>query len=101
MQRGQNAKKELWPHRIRNGLNVKVHERKDDRIADIFTAHRDVPGKLREMGLLVDETTGIQVLERIAPDLPMRFGKPRWLTTQTAMWPGTDFLKGCGSGLTL
>jgi len=78
MPRGQDAKKkDLQPHRIRYWLNVKADERKDERIADICMVYRDVPRNPGEISLSVDEMTGIQALERIAPDLPMRSGKPR------------------------
>lgn len=70
-------KKDLQPHRIRYWLNVKADERKDERIADICAVYRDVPNNPREISLSVDEMTGIQALERIAPDLPMEPGKPR------------------------
>jgi DDE superfamily endonuclease len=78
MPRGQDAKKkDLQPHLIRYWLNVKADERKDERIADICGVYRDVPRNPGEISLSVDEMTGIQALERIAPDLPMRSGKPR------------------------
>ena len=78
MPRGQGAKKkDLQPHRSRYWLNVKADERKDERIAEICTVYRNVPNNLEEISLSIDEMTGIQALERIAPDLPMSSGKPR------------------------
>jgi hypothetical protein len=57
-------------------LNAKTDDRKDERIADICTLYQDSPGKADEITFSVDEMTGIQALERIAPDLPMSPGKP-------------------------
>jgi hypothetical protein len=68
--------KTLQPHRIRYWLNAKPDPRKDERIADICTLYRQAPQRKDELVMSTDEMTGIQALERIAPDLPMSAGKP-------------------------
>ena len=69
-------KKDLQPHRSRYWLNAKADERKDERIADICDVYQRIPGTPDEIAFSVDEATGIQALERIAPDLPLSSGKP-------------------------
>ena len=58
-------------------MNAKADERKDARITEICGVYRTAPETDREITISVDEATGIQALERIAPDLPMRPGKPQ------------------------
>lgn len=66
----------MQPHRSRYWLNSKADERKDERIADICQVYEKAVEPDGEFALSVDEMTGIQALERIAPDLPMAPGKP-------------------------
>jgi transposase len=68
--------KSLQPHRSRCWLNAKPDARKDERIADICTLYQQAAQRPDELVLSTDEMTAIQALERIAPDLPMGFGKP-------------------------
>lgn len=57
-------------------MNAKADDRKDERIADICTLYQQAAENVDEITFSVDEMTGIQALERIAPDLPMSSGKP-------------------------
>lgn len=57
-------------------MNAKPDERKEDRIADICAVYQRVPQTEDEIAFSADEITGIQALERIAPDLPLSAGKP-------------------------
>lgn len=66
----------MQPHRSRYWLNAKADERKEERIADICALYQQAPQQRDEITFSVDEMTGIQALERIAPDLPMSAGKP-------------------------
>jgi transposase len=56
-------------------LNAKADARKDERIADICQVYHHASSQDEEISFSVDEMTGIQALERIAPDLPMAPGK--------------------------
>jgi len=67
----------VQPHLVRYWLNVKADECKEERIDDICEVYRRAPEAQKEISLSVDEMTGIQALERIAPDLPIAPGKPR------------------------
>jgi len=71
-------KNDLQPHRNKYWLNAKADERKEERIADICDVyHRSsASGDREEITISIDEMTGIQALERCAPDLPMGPGKP-------------------------
>jgi transposase len=100
-------KKDLQPHRIRYWLNVKADDQKAERIADICQVYDQAQEKTDEIVFGVDEMTGIQALERIAEDLPMRPGKPlarefeyKRNGTQTligAINVGTGYVQGqCG-----
>ncbi len=55
-------------------LNAKPDERKDERIADICHLYAKAQQTPEELFISVDEMTGVQALERISPDLPMRAG---------------------------
>lgn len=68
---------DLQPHRDRYWLNAKPDERKDDRIAEVCGVYHKALETEQELHFSVDEATGIQALERIAPDLPMKRGKPQ------------------------
>ncbi|MCP4933097.1 MAG: IS630 family transposase [bacterium] len=70
-------KTDIQPHRTRYWLNAKADERKDERITDICEAYRKASKVENEVFISVDELTGAQALERIAPDLPMSPGKPQ------------------------
>jgi transposase len=67
---------DLKPHLSRYWLNAKADERKDERIADICQLYQVAKQQEDEVVYSVDEMTGIQALERIAKDLPMKSGKP-------------------------
>jgi len=69
-------KKTLQPHRCRYWLNAKPDARKDERIADLRNLYQEAPNRPDEVVISVDEMTGIQALNRIAPDRPMFPGKP-------------------------
>jgi len=64
----------IRPHKSRYWLNSKADERKDERIADICATYQSALIKSDQLVISYDEMTGIQALERIAPDLPMREG---------------------------
>lgn len=67
----------MQPHRTRYWLNSKADERKEERIADVCALYQKAPEAAQEIVISVDEMTGVQALERIAADLPMRPGKPQ------------------------
>ena len=67
---------DLQPHRIRYWLNSKADEKKDERINDICNTYFEAMKKKDEITFSTDEMTGIQALEPIAINLPMRPGKP-------------------------
>jgi len=70
---------DLKPHRIRYWLTPKKDEQYEKRVADICETYLSAPERAQkgERTLSVDEMTGIQALERNAPDLPMSHGKVR------------------------
>jgi len=70
-------KMDLQPHRMRYWLNPKADEKKEERIADICNTYHEAAKKKDEIVFSTDEMTGIQALETIAPDLPMKPGKPQ------------------------
>lgn len=70
-------KNDLQPHRSRYWLNAKADDKKEERIADICDLYANALENKHEIVISVDEMTGIQALERIAPDLPMVAGKPQ------------------------
>ena len=67
----------MQPHRDRYWLNAKPDERKDDRITEVCGVYHKALQTEQEINFSVDEATGIQALQRIAPDLPMKPGKPQ------------------------
>lgn len=70
-------KNDLRPHKSKYWLNAKADERKDERIDDICTLYQEAATDNKdEITISVDEMTGIQALERIAPDIPMTSGQP-------------------------
>jgi len=68
---------DLQPHRSRYWLNVKPDERRDERINRICAVYANAANTPNELTISYDEMTGVQALERIAPDLPMNSGKPQ------------------------
>lgn len=68
---------DLQPHKSRYWLNVKPDERRNERIADICQVYKNAATATDELIISYDEMTGVQALERIAPDLPMSSGKPQ------------------------
>lgn len=70
---------DLKPHRSRYWLNSKRDPQKNEKIAAINKVYKQA-ARLEKQGVLtfsVDEMTGIQALERIAPDKPSRPGLVR------------------------
>lgn len=53
---------------------MKADERRDERIDDICQLYGNALTTPNEVVISVDEMTGIQALERISPDLPLRKG---------------------------
>lgn len=70
-------KNDLQPHRSQYWLNSKADDKKEERIADICELYGKALENKEEIVISVDEMTGIQALERSAPDLPMVAGKPQ------------------------
>lgn len=68
-------KNDLKPHQSQYWLNVKPDDRRDERINDICTVYKNALTSPEDVVISVDEMTGIQALERIAPDLPMQKGR--------------------------
>jgi transposase len=68
-------KNDLKPHLSQYWLNAKADERKEERITDICNLYANALKTPEELFISVDEMTGIQALERISPDLPMRAGQ--------------------------
>jgi len=66
---------QLKPHQIRYWLTP--DEEFDAKVSDITQLYMSVieRAKLGERTVCIDEMTGIQALERLAPDLPLRPGK--------------------------
>ena len=73
------AEAQLQPHLSRYWLNAKPDPQKEQKIQDVCTVYTQaIAAQERgEVTLSVDEMTGIQALERIAPDRPMEKGKPQ------------------------
>lgn len=69
---------DLQPHRNRYWLNSKNDPKKKERIRDICNCHQQaLQNPADAVYYNLDEMTGVQALERIAPDIPMEPGKPR------------------------
>ncbi len=69
---------DLQPHRNRYWLTSKKDPKKSERITDICSCYRKaLLNPLDEVYYSFDEMTGIQALQRIAPDIEMEPGKPR------------------------
>lgn len=69
----------MQPHKFRYWLNPKPDPQRPEQIRKICDVYQKVPELLAqgEYTLSLDEKTGIQALERIAPDLPMISGSPQ------------------------
>ena len=67
----------MKPHRIRYWLRAKPDERFAERCADICRLYAEAQERLKDgvRTVSVDEMTGIQALERVAPPLPLKPGK--------------------------
>jgi transposase len=70
---------QLQPHRSRYWLNEKPDPQREEKTRDVCSVYAQaIPAQQRsEVTFSVDEMTGIQALERIAPDRPMEKGKPQ------------------------
>lgn len=68
----------LQPHRNRYWLNSRKDPKKQERIADICDCYQlALRNPDDAVFYSIDEMTGIQALERIAIDIPMKANKPR------------------------
>jgi transposase len=69
---------DLKPHRIQGWLTSKKDEQFEDKCHDICETYRQATerDKNGEKTISVDEMTGIQALERAAPTIAMKSGKP-------------------------
>jgi len=69
---------DLQPHRIRGWLTPKPDEKFEEKCHDICKTYEQAleREKKGEKTISIDEMTGIQALERDAPTLPMKPGKP-------------------------
>jgi transposase len=68
---------QLKPHQIRYWLTPPCDEQFDEKVNDISQVYLTAAQRanLGERTLCTDEMTGIQIIERKAPDLPLRPGK--------------------------
>jgi hypothetical protein len=67
---------DLKPHRVRYWLTTKPDPAFDTKCADICAVYKQAAGADEtHRTVSIDEKTGIQALERVAPGLPMRPGK--------------------------
>lgn len=66
----------LRPHKMQYWLNSQPDARKAEKIQAICTVYRSAPDRATqgELAMCVDEKTGIQALERDAPNKPMKPG---------------------------
>ena len=69
---------DLKPHLVRGWLTAKPDPEFDNKCADVCTVYKDAAAAASQdvRTVSVDEMTGVQALERAAPDLPMRLGDP-------------------------
>jgi DDE superfamily endonuclease len=68
---------DLQPHRVRSWLTRAPDADRDTKIADVCTVYRTAPERAEagQRTVSTDELTGVQALERLAPDLPPRPGQ--------------------------
>jgi transposase len=73
------AEAQLQPHRSRYWLNAKPDPQKEQKTQDVCAVYAQAIAAQQQgqITFSVDEMTGIQALERIAPDRPMEKGKPQ------------------------
>jgi len=66
----------LQPHRVRYWLTPAADADRDTKITDVCAVYRTAPerSQVRQRTVSTDELTGVQALERLAPDLPPRPG---------------------------
>jgi transposase len=67
----------LQPHRVRYWLTPAADADRDAKIADVCAVYRTAPERIQvgQRTVSTDEMTGVQALERLAPDLPPRPGE--------------------------
>src|SRR4051795_7280875 len=68
---------DLKPYRVRGWLTPKPDPEFATKCSDICTVYHDAPAAVAQdvRTVSIDEMTGVQALERAAPDLPMQPGK--------------------------
>src|SRR3954468_6315105 len=68
---------DLKPHRVRGWLTPKPDPEFDTKCGDICTVYHKAPAAVAQdvRTVSIDAMTGVQALERAAPDLPMQPGK--------------------------
>jgi hypothetical protein len=68
---------DLQPHRVRYWLTPAADADRDLKIADVCAVYRTAPERAQvgQRTVSTDEMTGVQALERLAPDLPPRPGR--------------------------
>src|SRR5215831_5440886 len=66
----------LQPHRFRYWLTAVADEQREEKIVEGCQMYGQAPERAKrgERTISLDELTGVQALERKAPDLPMRAG---------------------------
>ncbi len=69
----------LKPHRHQYWLNAKADPQKDQKITAINQVYQEACEQAQKgvLTFCLDEMSGIQALERIAPEKPLRAGSPR------------------------
>ena len=75
------ANADLQPHKSDYWMNPKIDDpiKHQEWVEAVCTLYKDVPALAAQGAHVVsiDEKTGIQALERIAPDIPMKRGRPK------------------------
>ncbi len=68
---------DLQPHRLRGWLTPKSDPEFETKCADVCSVYREATATPNQdvRTVSIDEMTGVQALERAAPDLPMRPGE--------------------------
>ena len=77
MLRGCSKAADLQPHRVRYWLTPAADADRETKIADVCVVYRTAPERAQvgQRTVSTDEMTGVQALERLAPDLPPRPGQ--------------------------
>jgi hypothetical protein len=67
----------MHPHRVRYWLTPAANADRDEKTADVCAVYRSAPERAGagQRTVSADELTGVQALERLAPDLPSRPGQ--------------------------